>query len=121
MSPRTYEDIAYGLALYPMLLNTHLKIKSLLEDQSEDFSQRVAGIAQGIFEKHTKLAARACAERIAARDIMGVLESAQQSRKTVEEIEQKISEKIRSDSGLLTIIRERTEAARTEIERELRQ
>ncbi|ATD80823.1 MULTISPECIES: Hsp70 family protein [Desulfovibrio] len=121
MSPRTYEDIAYGLALYPMLLNTHLKIKSLLEDQSEDFSQRVAGIAQGIFEKHTKLAARTCAERIAARDIMGVLESAQQSRKTVEEIEQKISEKIRSDSGLLTIIRERTEAARTEIERELRQ
>lgn len=121
MSPRTYEDIAYGLALYPMLLDTHLKIKTLLEDQSEDFSQRVAGIAQGIFEKHTKLAAQTCAERIASRDIMSVLESAQQSRKTVEEIEREISEKIRNDSGLLNIIRERTEAARTEIERELRQ
>lgn len=121
VSGRAYEDIAYGLALYPTLLDVHLKIKNLLAEQSEDFSQEAGDVAQNIFEKHTKLAARACAERIAARDIMAVLEAAQQSKKTVEEIEKQIAEKIRNDTGLLAIIKERTEAASAEIERELRQ
>ena len=120
MSPRTYEDIAFGLALYPMLLHTHLKIKNLLEKQSEDFCLRVADLAQGIFEKHTKMAAKTCAERIVVKDILSVLEAAQEDRKTVEEIEREISEKIQNDSGLLAIVQERTEAARKEIERELR-
>ena len=120
MSPRTYEDIAFGLALYPMLLNTHLRIKTLLEEQSEDFCSRVSDLTQGIFEKHTKMAAKTCAERIAVRDILSVLESAQEARKTVEAIEREISEKIQNDTGLLTIVQERTEAARKEIEKELR-
>ncbi|MBB5142399.1 Hsp70 family protein [Desulfovibrio intestinalis] len=120
MSPRTYEDIAFGLALYPMLLNTHLRIKTLLEEQSEDFCMRVSDLAQGIFEKHTKMAAKTCAERIAVRDILSVLESAQEARKTVEDIEREISERIQNDTGLLTIVQERTEAARKEIEKELR-
>ena len=120
MSPRTYEDIAFGLALYPMLLNTHLRIKTLLEEQSEDFCSRVSDLTQGIFEKHTKMAAKTCAERIAVRDILSVLESAQETRKTVEAIEREISEKIQNDTGLLTIVQERTEAARKEIEKELR-
>ena len=120
MSPRTYEDIAFGLALYPMLLNTHLKIKTLLEEKSEDFCLRVSDLAQGIFEKHTKMAAKTCAERIAVRDILSVLESAQEARKTVEDIEREISGRIQNDTGLLTVVQERTEAARKEIEKELR-
>ncbi|MDD4702216.1 MAG: molecular chaperone, partial [Desulfovibrio sp.] len=87
---------------------------------SEDFCLKVSDLAQGIFEKHTKMAAKTCAERIAVRDILGVLESAQESRKTVEDIEREISEKIQNDTGLLTIVQERTEAARKEIEKELR-
>lgn len=62
------------------------------------------------------MAAKTCAERIAVKDILSVLEAAQEDRKTVEEIEREISEKIQNDSGLLAIVQERTEAARKEIE-----
>lgn len=66
MSPRTYEDIAFGLALYTPCCCTHLKIKNLLEKQSEDFYCALPNLAQGIFEKHAN-GRQNRAERIAVR------------------------------------------------------
>ena len=121
MSGRTYEDIAYGLALYPVLSESHAAVRLLLEEKAGAFANEACAFVQRIFAKHARLAVRLCTERIVDRDIMPVLEEAQKTRKTVEQLEQDFADNIRNDAGLLAIIEEKSETLRAEIEYELRQ
>lgn len=121
MSGRTYEDIAYGLALYPVLSESHAAVRLLLEEKAGAFADEACALVQRIFAKHARLAVRLCTERIVDRDIMPVLEEAQKIRKTVEQMELSFADNIRNDAGLLAIIEEKSEALRAEIEYELRQ
>ena len=121
MSGRTYEDIAYGLALYPVLSESHAAVRLLLEEKAGAFADEACALVQRIFAKHARLAVRLCTERIVDRDIMPVLEEAQKIRKTVEQMELSFADNIRNDAGLLAVIEEKSEALRAEIEYELRQ
>lgn len=121
MSRRTYEDIAYGLALYPVLAESHAAARALLGEKIEAFAAQACEVARNIVAKHAAFAVRLCTERIVDRDIMPVLEEAQKARKTVEEVERAFVENIRNDTGLMAVIREKTEALREEIQYELQQ
>ncbi|MGE9986362.1 Hsp70 family protein [Desulfovibrio sp. SGI.169] len=120
-SRRTYEDIAYGLALYPVLAESHAAARALLGEKIGAFADHACEVVRNIVAKHAAFAVRLCTERMVERDIMPVLEEAQQTQKTVAQLERAFAENIRNDAGLLTVIREKTEALREEIQYELRQ
>ena len=121
ISRRTYEDIACGLALYSILAASHERVRALLEQKVEGFAQEACQIVRSLFSRQAAQTVRLCTERIVERDIMPVLEAAQKDSKTVEELEKAFTENIKNDTGLLTVIREKTEALRAEMEYELQQ
>ena len=121
MSRRTYEDIAYGLALYPVLSESHAAVRALLGEKIETFADQACEVVRNIVAKHATFAVRLCTERIVDRDIMPVLEEARKVQKTVEQLERAFVENIQNDAGLLAVIREKTEALREEIQYELQQ
>lgn len=121
LSSRTYEDIACGLALYPMLLTSHERVRSLLEQKVESFAQEACTVVRSMFMRQARQTVDLCSARIVERDIMPVLESAQKHSKTVAELEQAFIENIKNDTGLLAIINEKTESLRSELEFELQQ
>ncbi|MDO5483410.1 MAG: molecular chaperone [Desulfovibrionaceae bacterium] len=120
-SRRTYEDIACGLALYPVLAASHERVRALLEQKVEPFAEEACQAVRSLFSRQATLTVRQCTERIVERDIMPVLEDAQKNSRTVEELERAFAENIRKDEGLLAIINDRTEALRAELEYELQQ
>ena len=121
VSRRTYEDIACGLALYPLLSASHTRVRALLEEKVEGFADEACALVRSLFSRQADQIVHLCTERIVERDIMPVLEDAQKSSKTVQELEKAFSENIRGDTGLLAVIAEKTEALRAELEFELQQ
>lgn len=118
-SQRGYEDIAYGLALFPALTLAREQAARLLEERVDVFAGQAIRKANGLVEKQSRLIAALCSERIVSRDIMPVLEGAQKEGATALELEKKFSENIRSDSELEYIVRTHSEKLRQEIEQEL--
>lgn len=119
-SARGFEDIAYGLALFPVLLASRQKVAALLKDKLPEFIKKSVERAREIVGAQTESVASMCSERIALRDIMPVLEEAQKHAMTIGDLEKKWEENIRSDSGLLEIVRQKSEATRMRIQEELR-
>ena len=119
MSRRTYEDIAYGLALYPVLAATRARVDRLLKEQLGAFAAEAATSARALVEKSGRALARRCTERMVERDIMPALEAAQGTGTTVAELEAAFERNIREDTALLDIVREKSDALRAELQRDL--
>lgn len=119
MSKRTYEDIAYGLALYPVLAASRARVERLLKEQLGSFAAEAAQAARALVEKSGRELARRCTERMVERDIMPALEAAQGKGATVAELEAAFERNIRDDGALLDIVREKSDALRAELQRDL--
>lgn len=119
MSGRTYEDIAYGLALYPVLAASRARVEQLLKEKLGAFAAEAALAARALVEKSGRALAHRCTERIVARDIMPALEAAQGKGATVAALESAFERNIREDTVLLDIVREKSAALHAELQREL--
>ena len=119
MSRRTYEDIAYGLALYPVLAASRARVERLLQEKLGAFAAEAASAARALVEKSGRALAHRCTERIVARDIMPALEAAQGAGTTVAALEAAFERNIREDAALLDIVREKSAALHAELQREL--
>lgn len=119
MSRRTYEDIAYGLALYPVLAASRARVEQLLKEKLGAFAAEAALAARALVEKSGRALAHRCTERIVARDIMPALEAAQGKGATVAALESAFERNIREDTVLLDIVREKSAALHAELQREL--
>lgn len=119
MSRRTYEDIAYGLALYPVLAASRARVEQLLKEKLGAFAAEAALAARALVEKSGRALAHRCTERIVARDIMPALEAAQGTGATVAALESAFERNIREDTVLLDIVREKSAALHAELQREL--
>lgn len=118
-SQRGYEDIAYGLALFPLLTSAREKTAKLLEESINEFSSHAIRRANALVEKQARAIASLCSERIVERDIMPVLEAAQKEGASAAALEERFSENIRKDAELKEIVAARSNALRQEIEQEL--
>lgn len=114
-SSRGYEDIAFGLALYPRLAASQKKAAILLNEQLADFTAQAVAMANGLVEKQTRYVAKLLSERIIERDVMPALEAAQKQAITVAELESKFAEAISNDRGLLEIAEQRSQALTDEV------
>lgn len=119
MSRRTYEDIAYGLALYPVLAASRARVESLLKEHLGEFAAEAASACRALVEKSGRALARLCTQRIVERDIMPALEAAQGKGVTVFELESSFERNIREDTALLDIVRKRSDTLRTDLQRDL--
>lgn len=119
MSRRTYEDIAWGLALYPVLAGDRARAETLLAGRLDAFAAEAAAAARALVEQSGREVARRCTRRMVERDIMPALEAAQQSGSTVADLEAAFERNIREDSGLLEIVRRSSATLRAELQREL--
>lgn len=115
-SHRDYEDIAFGLAMYPMLAESQAKAEKLLREKLADFTQAAAGLANGLVEKHARGIARMCAGRIVERDVMPALEAAQKETMTVADLEAAFSANIKADAFLREIVDKSGEKLAAEIQ-----
>lgn len=118
-SKRGFEDIAFGLALYPALSRSREKVKKLLEEKLAAFTQKATTKAANLAARQTSRIARLCADRIVQRDIMPALEAARKKQMTVADLEKSFSENIEKDEGLLKIVEEETAALRKDIQNNL--
>lgn len=118
-SRRGYEDIAFGLALFPALVAARDKAAKLLEEKLGAFTARAVAAANAIVGRQAERIASLCSERIVSRDVMPVLEEAQKSSMTVEDLEARFSANIAADRGLLEIAQEHSETLRLELGKEL--
>lgn len=115
-SHRGYEDIAFGLSMYPLLLESRARAEKLLKEKVDTFIMSAARLANGLVEKHARKIARLCSERIVERDVMPVLEKAQKESMTAAELEEKFAENIRNDAGLHEVVKAGSENLSREIE-----
>ncbi len=115
-SMRGYEDIAFGLAMYPVLAESRDRAEKLLRDKAGAFASEAAGIASGIVEKHARKIARLCASGIVERDVMPALEAASKETMTAAELEAKFAANIREDSRLHEIVADSGETLAREIQ-----
>lgn len=118
-SVRGFEDIAFGLALFPILAQSHAKVQRLLQDRLELFTIRAVKKAQAIVEKNSDSIVNLCANRIVEYDVMPVLEEAHSKSMTASELESQFSENIKNDAELMDIVKRKSENLRTEIQKEL--
>lgn len=114
-SQRSYEDIAFGLSMYPVLAASRQKAEKLLREELGQFSALATQMVNGLIEKYARRVARLCSERMVERDVMPVLESAQKESRTAAEIEEKFSANIRDDHGLREIVDKNSENLAWEI------
>lgn len=119
LSGRGFEDIAYGLALYPMLSESREKTARLLTEKIDSFTARAVKKARDVAARAARQAAVECARRMVRRDIMPVLEAAAKNGASAESLEAAFMRNIEADFGLLEIIRERSEALSAEIQAQL--
>lgn len=119
MSARDFEDIAFGLALFPILSASHAAVEKILRQKLPGFAQKAANLVKELVQGKTEKAAAMCADRIVEFDMMPVLEQAGLETLTVGELEQKFAERIRQDSGLREIIAGIGESLRNEIQKQL--
>lgn len=118
-SVRGFEDIAYGLALYPLLIESREKTQKLLRESLDGFSRKVVAAAWEIARKQTDDLARLCADRIVETDVMPTLELAAQEGMSIEEIERRCAENIANDDQLLAITERVSERLREQAGKEL--
>lgn len=115
-SNRGYEDIAFGLALYPSLVESQKTATTLLTEQLPAFTAQAVGLANELVGRYARKVAKLCSERIAERDIMPVLEEARKESATAAELEEKFSTAIAGDKGLGEIVEASSEELRREVE-----
>ncbi len=120
LSPHSYVDIAYGLALYPALLASRGRVEKLLEQGLQDFLAQISALARDLLQKNAAEVARLCTKRIVECDLLPALEWAQKQRPTVAELEKAFEKNIRSDSGLTDIVRQKSDSLHRELEQELK-
>lgn len=118
-SSRGYEDIAFGLALFPMLEESRQKALALLNEKLPQFTSQAITKTSEIVQNQTRHIIEACADRMVARDIMPALETAQHEKMTATELEEEFSKNIREDKGLLDIVKENSEVLHKKLSGEL--
>ena len=118
-SARGFEDIAYGLALYPILLESRERTKRLIDEKLPSFSRKVVAMALEIVDKQTDEIVRLCADRIVDADVMPTLEAAASESMSIEEIETRCAENIKNDEKLPLIAEEIGRRLREKIREEL--
>lgn len=114
-SGRQYEDIAFGLAMFPQLKTARMQAQTLLEQKLPQFTARCMEIAARLVENQAASTASLCSERIVQRDIMPCLEEARQTPMTAQNLERLFAEKISQDQGLSEIAQKAGETLRSEI------
>ncbi len=118
-SRRSYEDIAYGLALFPVLASSRERVNALLNDKIAAFAQKAVNTAKKLMQKQAGEIVSLCSQRIATRDIMPALEAAQTQGMTVEQLEQTFSKNISQDQELVKIAEDKSRALQQDIQQEL--
>lgn len=118
-SARGFEDIAFGLALFPVLEQSREKAQTLLDSRLGQFTTDAIKRTARILEANARKVAIMCSERIVERDVMPALEAASKKSMTVADLEADFAENIRSDKVLLEIVKKNSEALRNEIQNEL--
>lgn len=119
LSKRDYEDIAFGLALYPSLLAEKDKVHALLEGQLDRFSEESARAVNEKIVDYSQAVAAECAMRIVSRDVMPVLEEAARTGMTIAEMERAFLENMKNDDGLLKIASLQSERFEHDVRRDL--
>lgn len=115
-SRRSFEDIAFGLALFPLLLASRDRVRKLLDEKIAEFTLKATNTARDLMRKQSGSLVRLCSDRIVSHDVMPALEAAQKSKMTVEELEKSFTDNIKNDSALLEIAREKSNTLREEIQ-----
>lgn len=118
-SSRGYEDIAFGLALYPALIASREKTRKLLDKNLEGFIVHAVKKATGIIQAQIDDVIRMCAERIINRDVLPVLDGARKNAVTAAALESQFAENIAGDTGLLAIVEEKSAVLNRQIQDEL--
>lgn len=118
-SMRGYEDIAFGLALFPVLVSSQERASALLHEKLSGFTATAVKKAGELVEKYARKVADLCSERIVNRDIMPALEAAQKQAMTAMQLEERFASNIKNDSELLRIAQDSSEALRNEIQDQL--
>lgn len=118
-SNRSYEDIAFGLALFPVLSQSREKTAALLREKLPDFTQKIINKAKSLLNREIGSLVVSCSQRIVDRDIMPVLEEAQKKSMTIGELERAFSANIKNDSELITLAQKQSEILQNNIQKEL--
>lgn len=118
-SSRGYEDIAFGLTLFPLLDQSRAAAARLLQEKLPAFSKKALSGASRIIKQYSEKIIQLCAQRMVHRDIMPVLEAAQKESMTAAQLEEKFAENIREDKGLIAIVQENSEELHNQLEEEL--
>lgn len=118
-SIRGYEDIAFGLALFPLLESSRKKAQVLLNEKLPSFTEKALAKANQILESQSDKIIKLCTDRIVHRDIMPTLEDAQKQKMTAADLEDKFANNIKSDGLLMEIAREQSTVLRKRLEDEL--
>lgn len=116
-SERGYEDIAFGLALFPVLLESREKAKRLLERNLPEFTLKAINRANDIIAAQTADMADLCAAHIVNRDILPQMENA--ANLTVGALEEKIRESMLADADLMEIVHRKSGILNQKIQEEL--
>lgn len=116
-SERGYEDIAFGLALFPVLLESREKARHLLERNLPGFTIKAVNRANEIIDAQTADMTALCATHIVERDIVPCLESA--ANLTVGTLEEKIRETMMADADLMEIVHRKSAVLNQKIQEEL--
>lgn len=118
-SGRTYEDIAFGLALFPILSHSREKVAKLLKEKLPAFSEKAISAARALLSRETESLVAAASQRIVDRDIMPVLEEAQKTSMTIGGLERKFAENIKEDKGLIDLVQAQSMLLQKNIQKEL--
>lgn len=105
-SGRDFEDIAYGLALYPGLCRERDQVRRLLDGKAGAFCRRAEDMAGKLLRATAETVIERCAGRIVERDIMPPLMAARERETTFGELEEEIERNVRGDGELYEICRE---------------
>lgn len=118
-SARGFEDIAFGLALFPVLSASRAAVEKVLNEKLPAFAQQAAKLVKNLIRTKTEKVISLCADRIVERDMMPVLAEAHNASLTVGELEKRFSDNIKNDAGLVEIAAQTGASLREEIQKEL--
>lgn len=102
-SNRSYEDIAFGLALYPVLLESREKVQELLQSKLGLFAARAGEMVKRQVQDKTAGLIKLCSERIVEHDVLPVLVNGSRESLTIASLEEQIRQNIHQDEGLKEI------------------
>lgn len=116
-SRRGFEDIAFGLALFPILLASREHVSRLLEKKLPQFTREAVRIARELIDRQTAEMTSLCSQRIVERDILPALEDAKGL--TFGELARNFRDNIINDHMLMEIVRQKSLALNERIREEL--